>query len=242
MDPLQFASAYSYITNKLDYCGKTGAYAELLDYIRAPSEEKHGHIKQLLSSFYGLRSYLQLIAESNEKDWLDFEVLESYWLGNKLLENVSLSDFQKTILSLQQFGLPRSLAEKKASLLPAGLLPHHSAHVLYVNFITPKLKPLIKNLSNCTILWAKVEGQKFDGRIIAKGVELVLQNRAFALREKKLLLANPFNLKVERKDFVSVHWNNAIALIEENQLENLKKFTMRNIEAINSSGKEKIIP
>src|SRR3989338_2915565 len=130
MDSIAFACAYSYITNKLDYCGQTGAHAAFLDYIQSPSAEKQDSIKQLLSSFFGLRSYLQLIAEANKKDWLDFEVLEAYWLGNSLLENVKHSDFQKTVLSLQNFGLPRALAEKKAKELPAVLLPHHSAHVL----------------------------------------------------------------------------------------------------------------
>ncbi len=234
MDSLVFACAYSYITNKLDYCGKTGCHAELLDYIQHPCKEKREKIMQLLSSFFGLHSYLQLIAESNEKHWLDFNVLEAYWLGNSLLKSVSQKDFQKTILSLQQFGLPRSLAEKKAAQLPAGLLPHHSAHVLYVNFITQKLAPIQKNLSNCIIQWARVQGQKFDGRIIAKGIELVSQNSCFALREKNRLLANPFNLQVQKKDFVSVHWNNAIAVLEEHQLENLQRFTKQNIDMLNS--------
>ncbi len=237
MDAFAFACAHSYITNKLDYCGKTGCHAELLDYLQHPSEAKREKIMQLLSSFFGLRSYLQLIAKSNEKNWLDFDVLEAYWLGNNLLKSVSQKDFQKTILSLQQFGLPRALAEKKAQGLPAGLLPHHSAHVLFVNFITPKLQPLVKNLSNCLIQWAAAQGQKFDGRIIAKGIELFSEGAELKLLEKNRLLANPFNLRVQKNDFVSVHWNNAIAVLEEHQLENLKKFTQKNIKVLNETKK-----
>lgn len=234
MDSLDFACRYSYITNMLDYCGKTGAHEALLDYIKAPAQEKQENIKRLLSSFFGLRSYLELIAKSNSKGWLDFEVLESYWLGNQLLEKTKLGDFRETILSLQGFGLPKQIAEKKSRDLPSALLPHHSAHVLFVNFITPKLKPLVKNLSSCIIQWAKVKGQKFDGRIIAKGIELVGNNNEFQLCGREKLLQNPFGLLVQKGDFVSVHWNNAIALLEEHQLENLQKFTKQNIDAVNS--------
>ncbi len=235
MDAIGFACRYSFITNKLDYCGKTGAFTELLDYIQAPKKEKQEKVCELLSSFFGLHSYLQLIAESNKKNWLDFDVLEAYWLGNNLLENIRHREFQRTILSLQNFGLPRDIAEKKAVFLPRNLLPQHSAHVLHVNFITQKLAPIEKNLSNCLIQWAQVQGQKFDGRIIAKGIELFSQNNEFVLREKNKLLQNPFSLQAEKRDFVSVHWNNAIALLEEHQLENLKKFTLQNIHAVNSA-------
>lgn len=231
---LQFACKYSIVPNELGYCGKENAFLEFRDFIENPSEGKIAKIRELLFSFYGLHSYLELIAKAGNKKIFDFDVLEAYWLGNELLEKPSFSEIRKTILSLQEFGLPKKIAEQKAFSLPEGALPHHSMHVLHVNFVTKKLAPIIQNLSNCIIQWAEVKaiGPKTGG-IKAKGIELKILNKKFVLQEKPKTIENPFSLRPAKGEFVSVHWNNAIEILPEKQLKSLQKTTMKNLDAIN---------
>lgn len=232
---LEFACRYSLITNRLDYCGKSNAFLAFQDFIENPSEKKIPEIKGLLDSFYGEKSYVELIAALAGKNRFDSEVLEAYWIGNELLEKVPHNEIQNTILSLQKFGLPKKIALEKASALPFSMLPHHSLHVLHVNFITPKLKPLLQNLSNCLIQWAEVKKLNEEkGKIEVKGIELKNLNNKFVLEAKIKSIENPFSLLPEKKSFVSVHWNNAIQVLSETQLKNLKKFTLQNLEAVNS--------
>ena len=123
----------------------------------------------MLQKFSALHPYLLLIAEANNLQPFDEQVIEAYWLGNSLLENVPFREMQKTILSLQKHGLPRRIAEKKAANLPEEMLPHHSMHVLYVNFLSQKVKPLIQNLGNCLIQWGEVQEKTAKG-ISIKGI------------------------------------------------------------------------
>jgi len=233
LSALAFACKYSLITNRLDYCGKKNSFESFGFFLANPSEEKAPEIKSLLDSFYSEKSYSESIASVHNLERFDFSVLEAYWLGNNLLEKGSHREIQKTILGFQNFGLPREIAEQKAVSLPENCVPHHSLHVLHVNFITPKLKPLVKNLSDCLIQWGEVKGAEKE-KIKVKGIELKSLNNRLVLQEKSKLIENPFSLLPEKGDFVSCHWNNAIEILSEEQLESLKKYTLRNLEAVNS--------
>jgi len=231
IDALKRACLYSFIPNKLGYCGPPGSWEAFLAFISNPSEEQAPGVKQLLLHFFALHPYLELIAKANEKSAFDPEIIEAYWIGSDLLRNVQFRETQKTILSFQRSGLPRSIAEKKAACLPDGLLPHHSFHVLYVNFISKKVPPLIENLGNCLIQWAEVKSESEKG-IEARGIGLFSEGGEFKIQEKAKKILDPFKISPKAGDFVSVHWGNAIEMLSEESLESLKKFTLLNLAAL----------
>ena len=181
-------------------------------------------VKPLLQQFNALFPYLELIARCNSLNPFSGRVVEAYWVGNSLLESVPKRELQKTVLSLQNFGLPRSTAEKKAAELPNGMLPHHSFHVFYVNFISEKVKPIVQNLGDCIVQWAKATEQTDNG-IAARGFSLFLESGELKLREKEKTLKNPFNLSLNKGDLVSVHWGNAVEKLSEGQAKQLKNYT-----------------
>ncbi len=232
IDSLKKACLYSIPPNKLGFCGPEGACQKLEKFISNPSPENALDAKNSLKKFNALYPYLELIAEANGRQPFSAEVIEAYWLGNGLLENVSFREMQKTILSLQKHGLPRRIAERKAAGLPDGMLPHHSMHVLYINFINPKVKPLIQNLGNCLIQWGEVQEKTAKG-ISIKGIELISESSELKLKEKEKTVQNPFNLLIQEKDQVSVHWGNAIERISSDELKNLKKYAIKNLETVN---------
>jgi len=232
INALKRACAYSFSPNKLGYCGPEGSWHAFEEFLSAPNTEQNAvAAKEALQKFYALFPYLELIATANDLQPFDAKVIEAYWIGNELLNNVQYSEIQKTILSFQKFGLPRSIAEKKAAELPDALLPHHSMHVLYVNFISPKVKPIIENLGNCLIQWAEVKGEAKNG-FKAKGIELFSENGELKLREKEKTVQNQFNLQLQPRDLISVHWQNAVEKISFDELKSLRKFTEGTIEAI----------
>ncbi|MCX6798636.1 MAG: DUF6390 family protein [Candidatus Diapherotrites archaeon] len=234
-EALQRASKYSLIPNKLGYCGPPESWPKLMGFIAKPRPEQAPEIERTLQRFYALYPYLELIAKANDAQPFDAGVIEAYWLGNKLLRSVQYSEMQKTILSFQLHGLPREIAERKAAALPDCLLPHHSFHVLYVNFITKKVQPIVENLSNCLVQWAEVKEETKAG-IKVKGVELFLEGSSLKLREKAKTLQNPYCLALSAGDIVSVHWGNAVEKLSSTSLNCLKKQTIGNLAILEAAG------
>jgi hypothetical protein len=86
MDSFELAARYSFMPNKLKYCGPEDTDQILFDYVKGKADKRA--VKQILEQFNALYLYLNLIAKHNNKDVFDNEVVEAYWLGNKLLDNV----------------------------------------------------------------------------------------------------------------------------------------------------------
>jgi len=231
LNSLARACKYSVIPNRLGFCGPPQSFKKLLPFIESPQQEKTKEIKAILSQFNALYPYLELIAQSNSLNPFDAAVIEAYWIGNSLLENVSQRELQRTILSFQNFGFPREIAEKKAASLPDEVLPHHSFHVLYITFISPKLEKLVRNFDNCMIKWGKVE-KAGESKLSVKTIELLREGAEFKLREKLKEIDSGFVADAKKGDFVSIHWNSAIEILSEEQLQ---KYTHSNLRSINSS-------
>jgi hypothetical protein len=230
-EALQKACLYSIPPNSLGYCGPKESQQAFKEFLAGPSPENSEKAQACLRRFYALFPYLELIARENGRQPFDSLVIEAYWLGNSLLENIRFKETQKTILGLQKHGLPKSIAEKKASELPEGMKPHHSMHVLYVNFINPKVRPAIQNLSSCLVQWAEVK-EASEKTPLAKGMELFAESGQLKLREKTKKIQNPFGLELKPKGLVSVHWNQAIEKISKTQSKNLKKATEETLSLI----------
>jgi hypothetical protein len=231
---LRKACLYSFESNKLNYCGPKNAFSFFKKFISTPSKEKTEKIKLLLKDFYGEFPYLRLIAKENNLKVFDERVVESYWLGNDLLENISLASLKKMVAAefSKQGMLPKKIAEKKANTIPQTMLPHHSFHVLHINFITPLLLPILKNLNNCMVFWGKVkEVNEEKESLLVKTVELFSETNSLKLREKEKWIKKGFADAMEN-DFVSIHWQQAIEILQKNQLKNLQKFSLRNLSAL----------
>src|SRR3989338_9940983 len=93
------ACKYSYITNKMEYCGSKEANAHFTGYIASQTEENRQKAETAFPSFESLWPYLNLIAKANSLEPLDGQVVEAYWLGNSLLEKAGMDDLKKVILT-----------------------------------------------------------------------------------------------------------------------------------------------
>ena len=235
IEALKLGCGFSFITNRLGYCGKENAHSEFREFLKEPTEVNAEKVKRLLESFVGLHSYLTFIAEQNEMQPLDKEVIEAYWIGNELLEGIDGEKFREFVnKTLVQKGLlPERIARKKTENLPEKIYPHHSFHVLYMNFFTKKVEAIPENLDKCIVKWGKVieaDGEK----ALVRSFNIAF-DRKFFTHQTELKTENVLFPELKRNDNVAVHWNFISKKLEENEVANLKKYTFENIELANSA-------
>ncbi|MFH2020237.1 MAG: DUF6390 family protein [archaeon] len=233
MDNISFLCRYSFITNKLRYCGPEDAYKKFLQYIKEPTKELAEEIKSHIKRFEGLYPYLKAIAEKNNLDEFDYRVAEAYWLGNELLDKFTAEDNRKIIMSLAERGLPRSFAEKLCVDIP-NMFPHHSFNVVYVGVgkITGSVPTNLENINNCLIRPAEVISVH-DDYVIAR-------HRPYKELKGNLYLDEPQDGKfeyipefgnVKEGNIVSLHWNYVVDTLDAKALGNLLVYTEKNLFA-----------
>lgn len=226
------ACKYSFAPNTLGYCGACD-FSELFErFIGEPSKRLASEVKKALRSFIGLHSYLSLIAEHNSLSEFDERAVEAYWLGSPLLENVPV-DAIRELIEKKFFTMPQRARQQKAGFLKQRAYIQHSFHVLFVQFLTPKLAPLVPNLDKCIIKWGTIlEVNK--NKLKVKSIALIHENNELKLKENLLSVENRFIEEPKKGMLVSIHWNNAVEEISEEQQKNLKRYLLTNIELANA--------
>ena len=193
-------------------------------------------VQQSLQKFEALYPYLSLIAEKTGKQAFDHDVVESYWLGNKLLEEFQDNDMKRIIEMLVQRGLPLSLGTELIKNMPHGLFPHHNFNVFYVGVgkTTGAVPTTLQNMDNCRVSWGQVAAV-FSKTLIVKASPLVFTDGRFSLgkEEPKTAMHVPELLgKVKAGDIVALHWGCASLILDDGQVDNLKKYTLRLFDAL----------
>ncbi len=239
-DGLELAARFSLKPNKLEYCGPARSWSVFLDYLQG--KENSALVRARLERFYALFPYLELIAEENKiSDPLGYDVVEAYWIGNKLLENVSQKALSKMIRTkLAGRGLlPKSFAGKLASNVPEGALPHHSFQVLYVHFITGKLPWTLGNANKCIPKWGKVVSTKENGgesKAVVESVEVAQAGGKYFLKPAREVVESAvcgFETADCRKGaVVATHWGLAVKNLGEGEFSRLKKYTKQTLGAL----------
>ncbi|HZD75175.1 MAG TPA: DUF6390 family protein [Actinomycetota bacterium] len=238
---LEFAR-YAYPPNALGYCGPADHQA-LLEH--AAAGIAGGGLVQLARGFDGAWPYLELIAAANRiRDPLDLEVVQAYWLGNRLLDRVEGASFGAALderfraRSGRRFGW---LAEA----VPAGALPHHSFHVLgvypWVGLLRAgTVEQPLRVLDRCRVRWGRVlaaQGPmvvvryrplRWEGGALGLGPPAVEQAVGSA---GGLALAGPLRVG----DWVSLHWDWVCGRLTPRQLGALRRSTLRQLQVVNGT-------
>lgn len=234
---------YAFPPNQLGYCGPDD-HTALFEYVAEQRPDRG--LVELERRFEGAYPYLCLIAGANRiQDPFDPRVVDAYWIGNGLLENVRPADFYQ---SLEDRFRPRMLADQfrwMATKLEQGARPHHNFHVfeVYLRAGLMRNERAIRALApmdSCRISW---------GRVIAvEAGELVVERRALELRDGKLALSAPAPARVARQldgrgfvegvrvgQVVSIHWNWACDILDGEALGRLQAATHRYLRLANQT-------
>jgi len=225
MDGIDLAVRFSYITNKLRFCGPD-ENPLFLDYLATKKNPEK--VREAFKKFEGLYPYLSAIAEKSRKDFLDSDVVEAYWIGNRLLEKFTPEDMKKIILHLSKRGLTKSMADKLISTMPSGMMPHHNFNVYYVGVgnTSGKVPTTLQNMDNCRISSGKVI-DIVHGNLMVKTTSLAFDGRYSKREDVKTIQYLPEHLDVKKGDSIAIHWGFACVVLDEEQVKNLEKYDDR---------------
>jgi len=222
--------------NLLGYCGpsETGGVTAVASGISIPTEE----MARLAAAFDGAWPYLELISTRSGRDAFDSEVVEAYWIGNALLNGVSLFDWGHTASDRFQ----RQAGDRWPAVvnaLNAGGMPNHAFHVFCVypwvgllreGFIAPSLEVL----DRCRISWGSVN--RIDG--------LIAEVRRHPLRwvDDSLVIGEaivePFrvasDLQLKVGDQVALHWDFICGVLGEDQSSRLMRVHAHHLAIANN--------
>jgi hypothetical protein len=231
--PLLFAR-YAFPPNELGLCGPADN-AALRGHATAGMTGPG--LRQLAGQFAGAWPYLQLIAAANGiADPLDRRVVEAYWVGNSLLDNVRVAEYGAFLDERFRRRSGRGW-EPIAAAIPAGALPHHSFHVFCVYPWTGLLRegrgePSLHVLDSCRISWGWVltadplvverRPLTWDGRLLALGLPVRCQVGA------------GFVTGLRPGEWVSLHWNSVCDRLSPSGLRALRRYSARHLQLVNA--------
>lgn len=238
--PLLFAR-YAFPPNELGYCGPSDS-GQLLGY--GTGRVADPALGALARQFSGAWPYLELIAGAvGIPDPLDRRVVEAYWVGNPLLDRIGVTALGNSMeerfrkLTGRQFGL---LVEDAV----AGGVPHHSFHVFGVYPWVGLLgdgrlaDKALEVLDRCRIRWGRVESVAAD-RVVVRSRPLTWDGTVLGLGEpvaetaRVAIDGSRFVDEIAPGDWVSLHWDWICDRLSAEQLANLRRYSLRQLEITN---------
>ncbi len=248
MENVLLSASYAFPPNAIGYCGKGSFTNVLKSFFDGKSDVVD--LKKELEKFHAHYSYLKLIAESNKKTIFDEKVVKAFWLGNELLDGISLPVLKNFIKKVLFQGKQKKRSEMLCSMLEKNFVVQHSFNVLFISFVSLKVPKNIKNFDHCIISWAKVK--KISGKkVFVRRFALTLDDKSkcFSVKERADCLDLERkgirfiqNDSIKNGDWLSSHWGMAIQKLSNDDLMNLKKYTINNINAVNAIRKTIDVP
>jgi hypothetical protein len=237
--PALFAR-FAYPPNSLGYCGPvdTGLLGELITAGQSARDE----LREAALAFAGAWPYLELIGGCTGRDPLDEAVVEAYWIGNSLLDEVELQTWGNS--SDERF---RSRAgfdwDRISEALNAGGVPNHAFHVFcaypWVGLLrSGSVDQSLHVLDRCRIRWGEVVG-KVNGSVFASSAPLQWDGERLSLGadrvEEVQVSVDPAAGDLDVGDTVAMHWDYVCQRISESQLLRLKRFHDLHLAIVNGN-------
>lgn len=240
--PVLFAR-YAYSPNRLGLCGPEDAAAL---FGEATSGGGDRELRRLAEGFEGAYPYLQVIARANAiPDPLDARVVDAYWLGSPLLDQVTPALFADSLRTRFRPRLRPGTWRWLQGAAPAGGKPVHAFHVLDV---FPKVglmrgeqaDRVVETMDACRVRWGRVL-ERIDDELVVNVVPLRLSGGLLELGPAEVQRVTAwqggtgFVGGVAVGDVVSIHWDWACDVLTSGALDRLVAWTRAQLEVANQS-------
>lgn len=202
-------------------------------------------LRDLAQRFHGAYPYLQLIAAATGiADPLDRRVVEAYWVGNELLDQVGARPLGNSMEDRFRLHTGRQFVNL-AEAVSAGGVPHHSYHVFciypWVGLLGDdrRYEQALMVLDRCRVRWGRVVEVRAD--------QLVVESQPLLFEHGRLFLGPPAPETVERTldgvglvdefavgDWVSMHWEWVCDRLTSRQLRALRHYTALHLDVVNN--------
>jgi hypothetical protein len=236
---LKLTVRYALPPSQLGFCGpQEEQNQKLLIGFAKGHKIPQSKVRRVLERFEAMYPYLRLIAECNGvADPFDERVVKAFWVGNELLDNVSAEDLRRLVTT--DFSGPCLLsteeAERRASQVKEGMVPHHSFHVLFLGSITGRVKFDLALRDLCRIGWGRVV--KMTDRKLKVSHKPLISDR-----DGKLMLGEEVEKEIEwdeemvpgvrKGDRVSFHWGRVCDILNEEDVSNLEHYTKKTLSLL----------
>lgn len=237
MDGVALCARFSIATNRLEFCGPSGAEAVLYRAITEGTDLALA--RDRLRRFEALLPYLELIGRKHGRDPFDLDVVRAYWIGNDLLDSFERRDFVELLELLTRRGLPRSLARRLLEHLPEHPIPHHAFHVTFVGVgnVTGHVPTTLANMDACRPGWGDVV--RTDGATLTlrcRPLEIVGGRLALGSERTTEVRFDPRVLPgVEKGDTVALHWSTPAVALDADGARSLARYTRLSLDAANEA-------
>lgn len=237
MDGVPLAARFSIATNRLRYCGPAEAapdlYRAITDGTSLEAAARH------LSRFEALYPYLEAIGRRHGLSPFSREVVEAYWIGNRLLDPFGPEEFRAILGSLAHRGLPPVIARELSEALPPRPIPHHAFHVAFVGVgaVTGHVPTTVANIESCRPVPATVTAVRADSLTVETTPwELGPEGlRTGASRRQDVAFDRRCLPSTEAGASVALHWGWAAAELTAEERRRLESFTAESLRQANQA-------
>lgn len=223
---IRLALSYGYVPCRLGLCGpREKSKIKVISDFLSGNKIFSSDAEKIIKEFRGAYPYYKLISKANGiKSPFDRRVIEAYWTGNSLLENVKKDDL-KRMMKMDFLPLGH-LKEEKIKMLSRNNLAFHSSHVLKIGSVTGTLKETKKALELCRISWGKIEKmQKNELTVKYRPLKFGKKINLGSYSDKKIKWDKKILPEAKIGDWVSIHWNMAVEKLSKRRLDNIVKYT-----------------
>lgn len=240
---------YAYAPNIRGFCGLREIEI-IQDGLFSKDAGQITDMNSALDSFTGAVPYLRLIASANNiQDSFDQRVVEAYWLGNDLLNKVSVSGLYSHVRDRFKSKVSLKTIDLIAGQAARGAKPHHSYHVFDAfsktgGFERLGLSDIVLNrIDECRIGWGIFEKYTDDtkSQIIVKYRQISsLATHYSQLATQKKTISNEIEgqklfLDLQTGDIVTFHWSRICDVIPKVQADRLSAWTLYHLKLVNNS-------
>lgn len=224
-EALQLCARFALPPNSLGYCGRNSAPERFKACV---INGKCTDVETEFKKFIVLNPYIKTISKLTQKAYADYEVIESYWLGNNQLKKAKAKDYADLIKNFKKQGVPDWLVNELKTKIPTKFIPTHLFQILHVGVgrASGSVPFNIETVNNCMIRWGKVIKFK-DNQATVKLTSL--KKLATKYKLTYITETHPYipeflpNLKVG--DTVAVHWKQVVKKLTKNEEKNLAYWT-----------------
>jgi len=225
-DGMLLFARFAFMPNHLGYCGGD-VNAELLAYLKERTADEG--LRRHLRTFEGAYPYLKLIATANGiADPFDARVVEAYWVGNDLLEQVDWPRYAQHLHDRFRGRVRPSALDLLVGKPLAGARAHHAFHVFDVWRRTGR--PLYDGLDHCRIGWGAITAVDPAG--------FTVSYRPIVTHDGRLDLGAPQPARILRTigddrflegaapgQILAFHWRWACLVLTPTQATHLERYT-----------------
>lgn len=224
---LQLEARFSLPPNSLGYCGKDTAAGKFKRCII--NRECYG-VEEEVAKFIVLYPYLETIAKIVNLPVFSYEVIESYWLGNDLLNKIQPEDYNLLLKNFTKQGVPDFFVEELRQKPPKVFIPNHLFQVLHIGVgrASGAVPFNLQSINNCMIRWGKVIKLEKNKAVI--DLHLLEENNlmyTLVVKKETVPFDNELVSGIGIGDVVAVHWNMIVKILDKQEENNLLFWTKK---------------